>query len=87
MATQVNIFSGRQELLLLTVKRRTLSWIGHVCRNGTLVKIMLQGTADGSRRRGRPRKSWKDNRSRWAAITEDAAVGEPQRRLGVTGIM
>ena len=55
------------------------------------------------RRRGRPRKSWKDSikewtclstpsllcvaddRRRWAAITAEASVGVPQRRLGVTG--
>ena len=27
-----------------------------------------------------------DNRSRWAAITTEASVGVPQRRLGVTGV-
>ena len=28
-------------------------------------KIILQGTADGSRCRGRPRKSWRDNINEW----------------------
>ena len=47
---------GRQELSLSTVRRRKLSWFGHVCRHDTLPKITPQGTVDGSRRRGRPRK-------------------------------
>ena len=30
-----------------------------------LPKIILQGTVDGSRRRGKPRKLWKDNFKEW----------------------
>ena len=60
-----SILAGRQELLLSTVKRRKLSWFGHVCRHDTLPMIILQGTVDGSRRRARPRKSWKDNIKEW----------------------
>ena len=52
---KVNILAGRQELLLSTVKRRKLSWFGHARRHDTLPKIILQGTVDGGRRRGRPR--------------------------------
>ena len=57
---QVIILAGHQELLLPTVKRRELSWFGHVCRHDSLSKIILQGTVDERRRKGRPRKSWKD---------------------------
>ena len=59
-----NIIAGPQELLvLLTVRHRKLSSFGHSCRHYMLPKIILQGTVDGrpSRRRGRPRKSCKDN--------------------------
>ena len=63
---QVCILLGPQELLLSTVKRRKLSWLGHVCRNDTLPKIIQQGSVDGRRRRGRPRKSWKDKIREWA---------------------
>jgi len=62
---RVNILAGRQEFLLSTVKRRKLSWFGHVCRHNTLSKIILQGNVNGGRRRGRPRKSWKDNIKEW----------------------
>ena len=36
-----------------------------VCHRNTLPKIILQGTVDGRRRRGRPSKSWKDNIKEW----------------------
>ena len=39
--------------------------VQHVCHHNTLPKIILQGTVDGSRRRGRPRRSWKDNTKEW----------------------
>ena len=58
---QVDILAGRQKLSLPTVKRRKLSRYGHVCHHDSLPNIMLPGTVDGSRSRGRLRKSWKDN--------------------------
>ena len=51
----------RPKLLMSTAKRRKPSWFGHVCRHDTLPKIILRRTVDGSRRRARSRKSWKDN--------------------------
>ena len=51
-----------QEKTNINTSRCKLSWFGHVCRHDTLSKIILQVTVDGSsRRRGRPRKSCKDN--------------------------
>ena len=45
---------------------RKLSWFGHVCHHDTLPKkIILQGAMEGSRRRGRPRKSWEDSIKEW----------------------
>ena len=39
---------------LSTVKRPKLKWYGHVTRSDGLTKVILQGTFEGSRRRGRP---------------------------------
>ena len=41
------------EDLLASVKRRKLKWYGHVTRSSGLAKTVLQGTAQGGRRRGR----------------------------------
>ena len=90
----------RRTLGVFLVKRHKLSWFGHVCCHDMLPKIMLQGTVDGGRRSGKPRKSWKDNIKEWTGqsmssllcIVDDkgrwaviTSVGVPQRRLGVTG--
>ena len=47
---------GPYEDLLATVKRRQLKWYGHVTRSDGLTKVILQGTVEGSRRRGRPKE-------------------------------
>ena len=38
---QVSILTERQEQLLSTVKRRKLSWLGHICHHYTLLKVSL----------------------------------------------
>jgi hypothetical protein len=60
---------GPQEPLLATVKRRKLTWYGHVARHDGLCKTIVQGTVEGGRRRGRPRKSWLDNIKDWTEMT------------------
>jgi len=59
---------GPQEPVLATVKRRKLQWFGHVTRHNTLSKIILQGTVEGGRKRGRQRKSWSDNVKEWTSL-------------------
>ena len=61
----VNILASHQELLLLTAKRRNLSWFGHVCRHDTQAEIILRGIVDSSRRIGKPLKSWMNNIKEW----------------------
>ena len=56
---------GPQPPLLATVKRRKLSWFGHVTRHDSLCKTVLQGTLEGGRRRGRQRKNWMDIVKEW----------------------
>ena len=94
------ILTRHQDLLLSTVKRRKLSWFGHVCRRDTLPNITLQGTVNDRRHKERLQKLWKDNVKEWTGqsmssllhIADDRSqwaaikVEATQRRLGVTGI-
>ena len=65
----VENFVGPQEPLLATVKRRKLAFYGHVTRHSSLCKTVLQGTVEGGRKRGRPRKSWSDNIRTWTQLS------------------
>ena len=57
--------AGDQESLLSIVKRRKLTWFGHVTRHDSLAKTIMQGFVEGTRRKGRPRKEWMDNICEW----------------------
>ena len=56
---------GPYEDLLTTVKKRKLRWYGHKTRSTGLAKMILQGTVQGGRRRGRQKKRWEDNITEW----------------------
>ena len=88
VAQQVNILAGRQGPLLSTVRRRKLSSFSHVCHYDTLPKIILQGTVDGSCRRGRLHKSWKDNIMEWTGQSMSSLlhIGNDRGRWSVIAV-
>ena len=44
---------GEYDELLTLVKKRKLTWFGHVSRSSGLAKTILQSTVKGKRKRGR----------------------------------
>ena len=66
--TEVQNMVGRYESLLSTVKKRKMTWFGHINRGNGLATTMLQGMVDGKRGRGRPRISWMDNIRKWSTL-------------------
>ena len=79
---QVTMLAGPQEPLLAIVKRRKLAWFGHVTRHNTLSKTIMQGTLEGGRRRGRPRKSWTDDVKSWTCLDMPDLLNQAENRLG-----
>ena len=77
---QVTILAGPQEPLLATVKRRKLQWFGHTARHNSLSKTILQGTVEGGRRRGRPRKCWTDDVKAWTGLDMNSLLCEVKDR-------
>ena len=59
---------GPYQDLLSQVKRRKLKWYGHVARSQGLTKTFLQGTVNGTRRKGRQKKRWEDNIPEWTGL-------------------
>ena len=65
----VNEAIGPHEDLLTIVRRRKLTWYGHVTRTQGLAKTILQGTVQGGRRRGKQEKRWEDNIKEWTHLS------------------
>ena len=80
--SQITSLAGPQEPLLATVKKRKLSWFGHVTRHNSLPKTILQGTLEGGRRRGRQAKSWLDNIEEWTRMDSPTLIRRAEDRAG-----
>ena len=65
---------GVERKLLGLVKRRKLSFFGHACRGGGLVKDVICGYHPGKRRRGRPRRQYFDDITDWLGSGKNGAV-------------
>ena len=61
--------TGVHDDLLTIVKKRKLRWYGHISRSSGMAKIILQGTVEGARRRGRQKEKWEDNIKEWQRKT------------------
>ena len=59
---------GPYDELLSIVKKRKLRWYGHVMRSTGLSKTILQGTVEGTRRRGGQRRRWEDDITKWTGL-------------------
>ena len=77
---RITALAGPQEPLLATIRRRKLAWFGHVTRHNTLSKTILQGTVEGGRKRGRPRKSWTDDVKAWTQLKVPELLTEAEDR-------
>ena len=55
--------------LLNIVKNRKLKYFGHIKRHNTLEKTILEGKADGRRRRGRPPRRWEQDIGGWLDLS------------------
>ena len=46
-----------------------LSYFGHIKRHNTLEKLFLEGTCEGRRGRGRPRRRWTQDIGEWMGVS------------------
>ena len=63
--------AGIERSLLGLVKKRKLSYFGHVMRKNEdcIEKEIMQGTVPGTKARERPRMRWMDNMGAWTGLS------------------
>jgi len=66
--------------ILQTIKRRKMTYFGHVARHPSLLKTVLQCDVDGKRCRGRPRRKWTDNLKEWSGLDMKGCYNVAQDR-------
>ena len=55
--------------LLNLINNQKLSYFGHIKRHNTLEKLILEGTCEGRRGRGRPRRRWTQDIGEWMGVS------------------
>ena len=55
--------------LLNLIKKQKLSYFGHIKRHNTLEKLFLEGTCEGRRGRGRPRRRQTQDIGEWMGVS------------------
>ena len=78
--------TGVYDDLLTMVKKRKLKWYCHISRSSGMAKIILQGTVQGARRRGRKKKRWEDNINEWTRMKFRDFLREAEDRERWKGI-
>ena len=71
---------GSRDQLMDIIKRRKLKWYGHVTRGNGLSKTILQGTVQGKRKQGRPKKTWMDNIKEWTGMNHNQIKSKASNR-------
>lgn len=67
---------GQKRALMLTVKQRKISYLGHVLRHQrySLLQLVMMGKVAGKRKVGRRKKSWLRNIREWTGIASAAEL-------------
>ena len=60
--------------LLENIKCRKCAYFGHVIRGNGLQRALLEGKVDGTRKRGRPRRTWSSDVLEWLKIRYPTAT-------------
>ena len=76
---------GEYDELLTLVKKRKLSWFGHVSRSSSLANTILQGTVKG--KRGRQKMRWEDNIKEWTGMDFASSTRAAKNRSRWKGIV
>ena len=76
---------GSPLILRDTIRKRKLSYFGHIMRREESIKKQIfQGTMEGCRGRGRPVTAWADDIKKWVGGSLAVASNKAKDRKGVT---
>ena len=74
--------TGVHDDLLTMVKKRKLRWYGHISRSSGMAKTIRQGIVKSERRRGRQKKRWEDNITKWIGMGYGDSLKAAEDRRG-----
>ena len=72
--------TDEQLYIIPTIKKRKISYFGHMIRCNNIHRLILQGPLEGKVSRGRPRTEWMTNITEWTGMRYEDLVRLVQDR-------
>ncbi len=60
---------GYEISLMREIKTRKARYFGHIIRGERIQKELMEGKVEGTRKRGRPRRTWMSDIQEWTQMT------------------
>jgi len=77
----LNLANVKRELAI-NIKKRKARYFGHIIRREKFQKEIMEGVAEGKRKRGRPRRTWMTDIKEWTKKSYVEASRMAQNRSG-----
>ena len=77
---EVLTLADEQLYKIPTIKKRKITYFGHMVRRNNIHRLLLEGPLEGKRSRGRPRTEWMTNITEWTGMRYEDLVRLAQDR-------
>ena len=77
---EVLTLADEQLYIIPTIKKRKITYFGHMIRRNNIHRLLLEGPLEGKRSRGRPRTEWMTNITEWTGMRYEDLVRLAQDR-------
>ena len=77
---EVLTLADEQLYIIPTIKKRKITYFGHMFRRNNIHRLLLEGPLEGKRSRGRPRTEWMTNITEWTGMRYEDLVRLAQDR-------
>ena len=65
---EVLTLADEQLYIIPTIKKRKITYFGHMTRRNNILRLLLEGPLEGKVSRGRPRTEWITNITEWTGM-------------------
>ena len=69
-----------KQTLLRTIQERKLQYFGHLIREKGKQKLLIEGKTEGTRRRGKQRRTWTSDVTNWCNLSYTKCVKMAESR-------
>ena len=77
---KVLLMAKAKQTLLRTIQERKLQYFGHLIRGKGKQKLLMEGKIEGTRRKGKQRRTWTSDVTDWCGSSDMKCVRRAENR-------